>query len=230
MKESYLNLVEAERKAVVLFDAIEERGLVVPGKMESQLNTEVFELAFELFGIRKFWHKRIVRSGVNTLCPYKANPPDLELQEDDIMFFDFGPVFEEWEADYGRTYVMGNDPRKLKLKEDVDLMWEEGASFYRANKDILTGEDFYNYTKELALKFGWEYGNHHCGHLIGNFPHEHIQGEDTINYLMPENKQKMSDPDRFGNERFWIYEVHLIDKENNFGAFVERLLPVAVSK
>jgi len=35
MNQSYLNLVEAERKAVVLFDAIEERGLVVPGKMES---------------------------------------------------------------------------------------------------------------------------------------------------------------------------------------------------
>ena len=100
MKESYLNLVEAERKAVVLFDAIEERGLVVPGKMESQLNTEVFELAFELFGIRKFWHKRIVRSGVNTLCPYKANPPDLELQEDDIMFFDFYEILLSPECIY----------------------------------------------------------------------------------------------------------------------------------
>jgi hypothetical protein len=37
------------------------------------------------------------------------------------VFFDFGPVFEEWEADVGRTYVIGNDSLKHKLKKDIEL-------------------------------------------------------------------------------------------------------------
>jgi hypothetical protein len=32
------------------------------------------------------------------------------------LFFDFGPIFEDWEADFGRTFVIGNDPIKHKLK------------------------------------------------------------------------------------------------------------------
>src|SRR5580765_2959519 len=114
-------LVEAEHIAKQLFKAIEERQLIKPGKSESQLNEEVFKLAEELFGIQKYWHKRIVRSGVNTLVPYDENPPDLIIQEDDILFLDFGPILEEWEADFGRTYVIGNDPDKHKLKKDIEL-------------------------------------------------------------------------------------------------------------
>ena len=82
-------LIEAEKKAEVLFQEIENSNIVQPGKTEKQLNTEVFDLAFSLFGIKKYWHKRIVRSGKNTLLPYKENPPNLTVQEDDILFFDF---------------------------------------------------------------------------------------------------------------------------------------------
>jgi len=103
-------LIEAENIALQLFKAIEDRELIKPGKSEKQLNTEIFHLANELFGIEKYWHKRIVRSGANTLFPYDANPSDLILQDNDILFFDFGPIIEDWEADLGRTYVIGNDP------------------------------------------------------------------------------------------------------------------------
>ena len=54
------------------------------------------------FGVSRHWHKRIVRAGPNTLEPYKQNPPDREITADDIVFLDFGPIFEEWEADFGR--------------------------------------------------------------------------------------------------------------------------------
>src|SRR5438552_188514 len=110
MNSKIQNLIQAEKKAAHLFKEIEDRKLVQPGKTEHQLSNEVINLAFELFGIKKYWHKRIVRAGRNTLLPYKDNPPDLVLQKDDILFFDFGPVFEEWEADFGRTYVIGSDP------------------------------------------------------------------------------------------------------------------------
>ncbi len=217
-------LIEAEEKAAFLFKEIEARGLITAGKSERQLNKEVFDLAFDLFGIKKYWHKRIVRAGKNTLFPYKENPPDLVLKNEDIVFFDFGPVFENWEADFGRTYVVGTNEKMLKLKKDVELAWIEGKAFYDANRAHLTGDDFYEYTKTLAKHYGWEYGNIHCGHLVGNFPHETLLGEDVTNYIHPENKELMSQLDKLGNERFWIYEIHFIDRSLEIGGFYEQLV------
>lgn len=218
------SLIQAERNAAFLFQQMEARDLIQPGKSEKELNKEVYQLAFELFGIKKYWHKRIVRSGENTLLPYRENPIDLILQEDDILFFDFGPVFEEWEADFGRTYVLGKDPLKLKLQSDIELAWEEGKAFFDQNISSLTGADFYLFTKALAAKYGWEYGNEHCGHLIGNFPHEQIVGEETINYIHPDNDQLMSAFDKNGNERFWIFEIHFVDRNAGIGGFYEQLV------
>jgi Xaa-Pro dipeptidase len=44
-----------------------------------------------------------------------ANPPDRVIDPDDIAFADFGPIFEDFEADLGRTYVLGTDPVKHRL-------------------------------------------------------------------------------------------------------------------
>ncbi len=217
-------LREAEEKAEMLFQQILDQGLVIAGKTEKQLNNDVFQLAFDLFGIKQYWHKRIVRAGSNTLYPYKENPPNLIVQEDDILFFDFGPVFEEWEADMGKTYVIGNNSQKIKLKQDVEAAWMEGKAFYDENKETLTGADFYRYTQELAQKYGWQFGNIHCGHLIGKFPHERIEGEEEVNYIHPNNHQLMNDKDKNGNTRFWIYEIHFIDHEAMIGGFFEQLL------
>lgn len=224
MNSTLKNLREAERKAELLFRAIEERKLIAAGKTELQLKREVFALAEELLGIKKFWHKRIVRSGKNTLHPYRENPPNLTIEDDDLLFFDFGPIFEEWEADLGKTYVIGNDPYKHKLKRDVELAWHEGKAYYEKHKGELTGAEFYQFTLALAEKYGWGYGNIHCGHLIGKFPHEKIAGDEEINYIHPGNHKKMCEPDEKGNERFWIYEIHLIDRQREIGGFFEQLL------
>lgn len=224
MTDSRKRLVEAEEHAEKLFQAIHDKELIVEGKSEHQLNTEVFKLAYDMFNIEKYWHKRIVRAGKNTLLPYKENPPDLIIQKDDILFFDFGPVFEDWEADIGKTYVIGTDPQKLKLKKDVEFAWWEGKKYYDQHKDTLTGADFYYYTKEMVKSYCWEYGNIHCGHLIGNFPHERIQGEETRNYIHKDNNDLMSEKDKNGNDRYWIYEIHLVDLNLQIGGFFEQLL------
>lgn len=217
-------LVQAEAKAAHLFTTIESRGLIQSGKSERALNREIFDLAFELFQIKKYWHKRIVRAGRNTLFPYKENPPDLILQPDDILFFDFGPVFEDWEADFGRTYVIGDDPLKIKLKKDVESAYYDGRAYFQEHQASLTGADLYAFTRELAASYGWSFGNVHAGHLIGNFPHETVLGEERINYIHPENNLLMLDKDKFGDERFWIYEVHFVDEKAGIGGFFEQLL------
>ena len=80
------NLIKAEEKASELFDQIQARGLICSNKTENDLNKEVFDLAFEMFGIKKYWHKRIVRAGENTLHPYKENPKNLMIKDNDILF------------------------------------------------------------------------------------------------------------------------------------------------
>src|ERR1700722_4802642 len=122
-------LLEAQTKAEALFREIEARGLIRPCITETDLNADIYALAKEMYGITTYWHKRIVRAGKNTLLPYAENPPDLTIGEDDILFLDLGPVFEEWEADFGRTFVIGNDPAKLKMKKDVELAFAAGKRY-----------------------------------------------------------------------------------------------------
>ena len=217
-------LIEVEKKALTLFDEAVNQNLIVAGKTEKQLNEELYNLAYQLFGIKQYWHKRIVRAGKNTLLPYKHNPENLMLLDDDILFFDFGPVFEDFEADIGRTYVIGNNERKIKLMQDVEKAFYIGKDYFTQNYQKLTGSDFFEFTQALAKQFGWDYGNEHCGHLVGKFPKEKIVGEGRINYFHPNNAELVSKPDKSGNPRYWIYEIHFIDKENNVGGFFEQLV------
>lgn len=216
-------LIEAEQKALQLFKEIETRGLITSGKSEKQINTEIYDLAFELFGVEKYWHKRIVRAGANTLSPYDDNPPDLILQKDDIIFLDFGPVFEDWEADFGRTYVIGSDPDKHKLKKDIEEAWHEAKAWFE-KQTKLTGAEFWQYLLELAKKYGWVYGGQLGGHLIGHFPHEQLEPKNYGLYVHPGNHNDMFLPDANGNKRHWILEIHFIDREKEIGGFFEQLL------
>src|ERR1700759_4310051 len=104
MNNTRQNLLIAEQKTMELFNIVEESGLIIPGKYESQLNDEVVDVALDVFGIKEFWHKKIVRAGANTMQPYGGNPPDAMIQDDDLVILDFGPVFNGYEADVARTY------------------------------------------------------------------------------------------------------------------------------
>jgi Xaa-Pro dipeptidase len=159
-------LRKAQDHANGLFEAAEANSLIRPGISESQLNEEIYRLAERKYGITKYWHKRIVRAGANTLLPYHENPPDLTIVEDDILFLDLGPVFEDWEADFGRTFVIGSDPTKLKLRDDIVKAFAEGKKYFEQRPDI-TGAELYRHVQKLAVKYGWEYGGSIAGHLVG---------------------------------------------------------------
>lgn len=88
-------LLDAQAKAQTLFAEVENRNLIRPGARESEINQGIYALAGSMYGISCYWHKRIVRAGRNTLAPYDENPPDFTVAEDDIVFLDLGPVFEE---------------------------------------------------------------------------------------------------------------------------------------
>jgi Xaa-Pro aminopeptidase len=216
-------LLDAQAKAAELFTEVERRGLIKPGRTERAVSDAIRGLANELFDVERFWHKRIVRSGPNTLQPYRENPPDRTLTEDDIVFADFGPLFEEWEADFGRTFVLGEDPVKQRLRDDLPVVFAAGRSHFQADPDI-TGAQLYAEVVRLAEAAGWEYGGPHAGHLVGEFPHERINGDEIECYIAPGNPGPMRGLDGAGRRRHWILEIHLVDRARQIGGFFEELL------
>lgn len=216
-------LVDAQTKAARLFTEIEERGLVAPGEGERAVSDRIRDLANELFGTTRHWHKRIVRSGPNTLMPYRENPPDRVIGTDDIVFADFGPIFEEYEADFGRTFVLGGDPVKHRLRDDLPNVFTAGRRFFESDPEI-TGARLYAEIERLAAAAGWELGCWHAGHLVGEFPHESIEGADMESYITPANDTPMRRTDTAGRRCHWILEIHLVDREREFGGFYEELL------
>jgi Xaa-Pro aminopeptidase len=224
MNHTKQKLALAQQKAKELFTIVEERGLIVAGKMESGLSKEVVQLAKDIFGIENYWHKKIIRAGVNTLQPFSGNPPDREIQNDDIVVLDFGPIFEGYEADLGRTYVIGNDPLKLKIKKDVETAWYEAKDWYDKQRN-LTGAAFFNYVIDLTKRYGYEFGNEIAGHLVGPFPHEQPDDPNDLCFdIHPGNHSSILLLDKQGNSRNWILEIQFVDRKNNIGAFFEQLL------
>jgi hypothetical protein len=148
---------------------------VAPGRREAAVSDDVRDLGAELFGTRRHWHKRIVRSGPNTLKPYGENPPDRVITDDDI---------------------------------------------FDAHPDV-TGEQLFGHVAERA---GWAFGGPHSGHLVGEFPHETIDGDRIESYIALGNDTPMRRLDRAGRVCHWILEVHLVDRARGFGGFFEQLL------
>lgn len=216
-------LLDAQTKAQALFAEIDSRKLIRPGVAETEINESIYALAAKMYGITRYWHKRIVRAGRNTLAPYDENPPDLKVAEDDIVFLDLGPVFEEWEADFGRTYVVGSDPLKHKLCLDIQEAFAKGKRYFEQTPDI-TAAELYGYAQRLAEQAGWEYGGPIAGHLIGVFPHEKIAGDKITLYVHPQNPDRMRTLDSSGRKRHWILEIHFVDRARQIGGFYEELL------
>jgi Xaa-Pro dipeptidase len=149
----------------------------------------------------------------------------LAIAEDDVVFLDLGPVFEEWEADFGRTFVVGSDPVKQKLCTDIAKAFAEGKEYFKQHPDI-TAAELYRHAQDLAAKYGWEYGGPIADHLVGQFPHERIPGDKITLYVHPHNPGRMRDLGPDGQPRHWILEIHFVDRARQIGGFFEQLLTV----
>jgi Xaa-Pro dipeptidase len=218
-------LLDAQDKAAQLFAEIERSGMIRAGVGERELSDEIRDLAAEMFGVEHHWHKRIVRSGENTLQPYRKNPPDRIIGADDIVFCDFGPIFDRWEADFGRTFVLGDDAVKQALCDDLPRVWARGREYFESHPDV-TGAELFAHVVELSRDAGWEFGGSHAGHLVGEFPHETIEGDRIESYIAPGSDNPMRRTDRTGRVCHWILEVHLTDPVRGFGGFYEELLDI----
>ena len=223
MNEIAQSLREAQRKAEALFAEVAGSGMIRGGKLESELSTEIHALAKARFGLRRHWHKRLVRSGENTLLTYYDEALDRRMQDDDIVYLDFGPVFEAWEADFGRTYAIGADPLKHKLVDDIAAAFRRGKDLYLNTPTLTTGA-LYDYVAGLAAPAGWEFGAPTAGHLIGHFPHERMVSDPSRFSIRSGNDLPLREPDENGRLRHWILEIHFVDRARKIGGFFEELL------
>jgi Xaa-Pro aminopeptidase len=215
-------LLAAEKRADALFDAIERAKLVRPGRTEQEIDDDIRTLAAEQFGVEKHWHKRVVRAGPNTVTIGSDTPPLRTVHADDIVYVDLGPVFAEWEADIGRTYIVGNHPGAA-LVAALPVIFNGVQAHYHASPDI-TGAELYAFAQQAAAEAGWLFGGVIAGHLLAEFPHAHIPGDKTFKRIHPRNTRPMREPDDLGRERHWILEIHLVDRTRSYGGFYERLL------
>ncbi len=216
-------LTQAEDRALALLDAIEAAGFIRPGRTEREVEKDIYALAERDFGVEVHWHKRIVRSGANTLAIFSDNPPILTIQADDIVFVDIGPVFEAWEADVGRTYAVGTDPVKHALVRDQPVIFEAVKTWYHGHPEA-TGAELYAVAVEESERRGWRFAGEIAGHIVAEFPHARVPGEKLHGHIRPENPTPMSDLDGLGRQRYWILEIHLAEPDGAFGGFYERLL------
>jgi Xaa-Pro dipeptidase len=221
------SLLEAQNKAAALFADVVSGGLIEAGKLESELSEEIHRLAQERYGVRRHWHKRIARAGPNTLLGYYEDSQDRRIEADDVVFLDFGPVFESWEADFGRTYALGSDPDKHRLVSDIGVAFRRGKELYERTPDLTAGA-LYDFVAGLATTSGWEFGAATAGHLIGHFPHERSPDKKRFQ-IRSGNGLRLREPADSGNPRHWILEIHFVDRTRGFGGFFEELLTVPTS-
>ena len=109
------------------------------------------------------------------------------------------------------------------VKYLTPVMFCAGRQFFEAHEDV-TGEQLYAHMNDLAEADGWTFGGTIAGHLVGQFPHEKIAGDDIESYIAPGSDKPMRRTDRNGQVCHWILEVHLVDLDRQIGGFFEELL------
>ncbi|MFF4253943.1 M24 family metallopeptidase [Streptomyces sp. NPDC001663] len=217
-------LLAAQEKAEELFDAMVAHDLIRPGRSEEEVSQDIHALARGIIGKPRYWHARLVRAGINTAAPYDESTPVRVIEEDDIVFCDLGPIFEEWEADFGRTYVLGDDPDKLRLRDSLPQLWESGRRYFEQHPEVTSAELFAFMESQVKAR-GWELGAGFTGHLVGQFPHDMVPPPDDIHsYIARDSHRPMRRLDDIGRVCHWILEVYVMDRERQFGGFHEQLL------
>lgn len=119
--------------------------------------------------------------------------------------------------------MLGGDPVKHQLAADLPVIFAAGRRYFAGYPGI-TGTELYAETARLAGQAGWSFGGTHAGHLVGEFPHEKIDGDKIESYIAPGNTTPMRRHDKAGRLCHWILEIHLTDTARRFGGFYEQLL------
>lgn len=201
-------LLEARRRTR---EALQDIAAAIrPGMVEE----DAVQLATDMLkerGMRRGWHKILVRFGANTLKNFsEASEPGTVLRDDDIFFIDIGPVFDGYEGDAGQTFVVGNDPEMARCARDAREVFRIVHDKWR--REGLTGQELYAFAAKTAADLGWELNLKMDGHRLSDFPHN-VYHAGTL-----------ADVPFRPSANLWVLEIQIRHPGKAYGAFFEDLL------
>lgn len=183
--------------------------LIRPGMTEEDAHSLYKELCRK-HPVEKQWHPPKLRFGPNTIKDFRDPSDPYVLKEEDIFFVDIGVVIENHEADYGETFVIGNQFEHKLIRETSQKIFNDVSSHWIKTK--AQSIPLYEFAKEKARSAGFILNMGNDGHRIGDFPHHvHFKGSLT------EHKGEIV-------PNAWILEIHLWNPDKRFGAFYEDIL------
>jgi Xaa-Pro aminopeptidase len=182
-----------------------------PGMSENEVKQLIARIQTQI-GAPTSWHPPQIRFGRNTLLPFgKKDVENPILQDNDIFFFDIGPIFDGHEGDVGRTFSVGSDPEMAKCARDCEEIWNDVRTKWASSG--VNGAELYAFAAECARQRGWELALEKAnGHRIADFPHA-ARGRGSV-----EGFESHHAPNR------WILEIQIRHPLKPFGAFFEDLL------
>lgn len=208
-------LREARRRSWIL---LEEMALhLKPGIRQSEAVILAESLA-RAQGVKKNWHKPIIRFGKETLLTFRdKGNPDEKLEEENIFFIDIGPVWAlpqwgdlEYEGDVGKTFSRGGPVAWASVAQASQELFDGAVAQWKSGG--VKGLEIYGWLSDAAAKRGYELVQNVDGHRVSDFPHTQY------------SKARLAAMDFSPASDAWVLEVHLRDPKNQCGAFFEDIL------
>lgn len=169
----------------------------------------IIQLQMAQRGIRKNWHRPVVRIGPATRLIFDDRDCDDRIVSNgDLVFIDIGIVFQGYEADFCQTFRITEQP--YPTVPHAAKIWKELHQTWKLNP-LITGKELYTRASRLASET-YFLDSREGGHRIGQFPHSR-QG--------PEFLKDFDQPVAPGE---WILEIKLIHQTRDEGIFFEQIL------
>ncbi|MFN3454717.1 MAG: M24 family metallopeptidase [Pseudobdellovibrio sp.] len=171
----------------------------------------VHERIFKTAGVLKFWHPTKIRVASDTTKKFRdISDPELKCTNGDLCFIDLGPIIQGHEADYGRTFVVGDLTARHPLIDVCHTVFNETAKVWK--EQGLSGQELFVFASDLAKQHGYVLNPDMSGHRLGDFPHKIFTTTGLFETAITPS------------ENLWVLEIHIVDPENQRGAFFEDIL------
>ena len=184
--------------------------LVEVGMCEAD-GIDLIEQVLKEAGHEKNWHPHKFRIAKNTTLSFREKSDEtIRLKKNDIFTIDIGPVWKNFEGDYGETFIFGDNEEFKKIKLESEKIFNDCKKYWQYHQ--CTGKELYIHAKNLATEKGYILNTNMKGHRLGDFPHH-------VFY-----RGGLSEIDKVPAKNIWVLEIHLLNKDRTYGAFFEDII------
>jgi Xaa-Pro aminopeptidase len=207
-RHDHATMLQARRRAIAAVDDLARR--VLPGMTEAE-GLELTRRALRAHGFERDWVAPCLRFGMNTLRKYaEPSDPQIALGRDDVWFVDVGPLWRGHECDYADTFVVGDDPGRLRIVRDLHEVFDLARGHWREAR--ATGAQLYRFAAGQAKSRGWQLDLEMAGHRLGEYPHSAL------------HDGTLAAADFTPTSGLWMLEIQLRHPDLPYSAFFEDLL------